>query len=83
LNHSATMARDGKGDRPDGRRQTAPLSARVLALTLLPARLWAGEIQVINGDAEFPEGPFGRRQLATPNMAATGSAWDGTANQAL
>jgi hypothetical protein len=29
-----------------------------LCLAVLPARLWAGEIKIINGDAEFPEGPF-------------------------
>jgi hypothetical protein len=29
-----------------------------LGLAMLSGRLWAGEALVINGDAEFPEGPF-------------------------
>jgi gluconolactonase len=57
----------------------------VLCLAVLSGRLWAGEVQIINGDAEFPEGPF----WADGNLyyAEYGgnrvSVWDGKVNRVL
>jgi sugar lactone lactonase YvrE len=56
-----------------------------LCLAVLPARLWAGEIQVINGAAEFPEGPFwaeGKLYYAEYGGDRV-SVWDGTTNRML
>jgi gluconolactonase len=56
-----------------------------LCLAVLPAQLWAGEVRVINGDAEFPEGPFwadGKLYYAEYGGDRV-SVWDGAANLAL
>jgi gluconolactonase len=61
------------------------LALTFLCLAVLPARLWAGEVQVINGDAEFPEGPFwaeGKLYYAEYGGNRV-SVWDGAANRAL
>jgi gluconolactonase len=56
-----------------------------LCLAVLPAQLWAGEVRVINGDAEFPEGPFwadGKLYYAEYGGDRV-SVWDGSANRVL
>jgi gluconolactonase len=56
-----------------------------LCLAVLSGRLWAGEVQVINGDAEFPEGPFwadGKLYYAEYGGNRI-SVWDGKANRVL
>jgi sugar lactone lactonase YvrE len=50
---------------------------------MLSGRLWAGEALVINGDAEFPEGPFwadGELYYAEYGGNRV-SAWDGAADR--
>jgi gluconolactonase len=56
-----------------------------LCAGMLSGPLSAGEIQVINGDAEFPEGPFwadGKLYYAEYGGNRV-SVWDGTTNRAL
>jgi gluconolactonase len=56
-----------------------------LCAAMLSGPLWAAEIQVINGDAEFPEGPFwadGKLYYAEYGGNRV-SVWDGAANRVL
>jgi gluconolactonase len=56
-----------------------------LCLAVLSGRLWAGEVQVINADAEFPEGPFwanGKLYYAEYGGNRV-SVWDGKSNRVL
>jgi sugar lactone lactonase YvrE len=56
-----------------------------LCAAMLSGPLWAGEVKIINGDAEFPEGPFwadGKLYYAEYGGNRV-SVWDGTTNRVL